>query len=209
MLTMAPDCWRSMTGRTYLQARKAVFRFRSTCASHTSSLIETGSPAAEPPDVVHEYIDAAVAFDTRCHRRLDLGIYGHVAAMCDAFAAFFFDQRARGSRRLFVDIDREDLGALSSQQNRSRFSVPPAWPYRSCAAHDGDFFRQIQHKFLPRSFGAASLRLRAQRHAYAACAAMNNLHRSYSAAMPSYIGTAYRSTGNLRSFQSTIPPWRL
>jgi hypothetical protein len=92
--------------------------------------------------------------------------------MCDAFAAFFFDQRARGSRRLFVDIDREDLGALSSQENRSRFSVPPARPYRSCAA-------------------------------------MNNLHRSFGAAMPSYIGTAYRSTGNLRSFQSTIPPWRL
>src|SRR5947207_5264720 len=49
MLMIAPEPWRSMTGRACLQPRNTLFRLRSTCASHTSSVISTGPPAAEPP----------------------------------------------------------------------------------------------------------------------------------------------------------------
>src|SRR3954469_13534478 len=49
MLTMLPPPWRSITGSTCLQARNTLLRFRSTWASHTSSLISTGPPGAEPP----------------------------------------------------------------------------------------------------------------------------------------------------------------
>src|SRR5436190_10069152 len=49
MLTMAPPPCVSITGSTCLQPRNTLLRFRSTWASHTSSVISTGPPAAEPP----------------------------------------------------------------------------------------------------------------------------------------------------------------
>src|SRR2546429_6116260 len=52
MLTIAPPPWRSITGSTCLQPRNTLFRLKSTCASHTSSLISTGPPAAEPPTLL-------------------------------------------------------------------------------------------------------------------------------------------------------------
>src|SRR5437588_1240020 len=52
MLTIAPPPWRSITGSTCLQPRNTLFRLKSTCASHTASLISTGPPAAEPPTLL-------------------------------------------------------------------------------------------------------------------------------------------------------------
>src|SRR5438067_7514646 len=52
MLTIAPPPWCSITGSTCLQPRNTLFRLKSTCASHTSSLISTGPPAAEPPTLL-------------------------------------------------------------------------------------------------------------------------------------------------------------
>src|SRR5438105_4565373 len=49
MFTIAPPPCFSITGSTCLQPRNTLFRFKSTCASQTSSDISTGPPAAEPP----------------------------------------------------------------------------------------------------------------------------------------------------------------
>src|SRR5262245_54874808 len=51
-LTIAPFPCFCMTGSTYLQPRKAVFRLCSICASQTSSLIVTALPGAEPPTLL-------------------------------------------------------------------------------------------------------------------------------------------------------------
>src|SRR3954466_12869339 len=52
MLTIAPPPCFSITGSTYLQPRNTLFRLKFTCASHTSSDISTGPPAAEPPTLL-------------------------------------------------------------------------------------------------------------------------------------------------------------
>ncbi len=52
MLTIAPLPCSTMIGSTYLQPRKAVFRLKSIWRSQTSSVIETGSPGAEPPTLL-------------------------------------------------------------------------------------------------------------------------------------------------------------
>src|SRR2546425_259540 len=51
-LMITPPAWRSITGRTCLQARNTLFRLWSTCASQSSSLISTGPPGAEPPTLL-------------------------------------------------------------------------------------------------------------------------------------------------------------
>src|SRR5438309_9601841 len=52
MLTIAPPRSCSMMGSACLHARKALLRLRSTCASHTSSDISAGPPAADPPTLL-------------------------------------------------------------------------------------------------------------------------------------------------------------
>src|SRR5258708_31509067 len=52
VLTMTPPPCATITGSTCLQPRKTLFRLRSIWASHTSSLISTGPPGAEPPTLL-------------------------------------------------------------------------------------------------------------------------------------------------------------
>ena len=56
---MAPRPCATITGTTYLQPKKAVFKLNSICPSHTSSGMVTGSPGAAA-DIVHQHIDATV-----------------------------------------------------------------------------------------------------------------------------------------------------
>src|SRR5262252_3578179 len=52
MLMITPLACRSITGSTCLQARKTLFKLKSTCVSQTSSDISTGPPDAEPPTLL-------------------------------------------------------------------------------------------------------------------------------------------------------------
>src|SRR6266849_6561427 len=52
ILTMAPPFCRTMTGRTYLQARNTVLRLESSWRCQASSGNSTGPPAAEPPTLL-------------------------------------------------------------------------------------------------------------------------------------------------------------